>query len=48
MDKDGSGTVLFNEIRQVYKAKQNPDVKAGKKTENKILCELLDTFEDHL
>jgi Ca2+-binding EF-hand superfamily protein len=47
MDKDGSGTVDINDIRQVYNAKQHPDVKSGKKTEDEILCEFLDTFEDH-
>jgi Ca2+-binding EF-hand superfamily protein len=29
------------------KAKQHPDVKAGKKTEDEVLGEFLDTFEDH-
>lgn len=47
MDKDGSGQVDINDIRQVYNAKQHPDVKAGKKTEDEILAEFLDTFEDH-
>ena len=47
MDKDGSGQVDINDIRQVYNAKQHPDVKAGKKTEDEVLAEFLDTFEDH-
>ena len=47
MDKDGSGQVDINDIRQTYNAKQHPDVKAGKKTEDEILGEFLDTFEDH-
>jgi hypothetical protein len=47
MDKDGSGILDINDIRQTYNAKQHPDVKAGKKTEDEILCEFLDTFEDH-
>jgi Ca2+-binding EF-hand superfamily protein len=47
MDKDGSGQVDINDIRQNYNAKQHPDVKAGKKTEDEILGEFLDTFEDH-
>mmetsp|Transcript_38441 Transcript_38441/g.58532 ORF Transcript_38441/g.58532 Transcript_38441/m.58532 type:complete len:365 (-) Transcript_38441:9-1103(-) len=47
MDKDNSGQVDINDIRQNYNAKQHPDVKAGKKTEDEILAEFLDTFEDH-
>ena len=47
MDKDGSGLLDINDIRQNYNAKQHPDVKSGKKTEDEILGEFLDTFEDH-
>jgi len=47
MDKDGSGILDINDIRQNYNAKSHPDVKAGKKTEDEILLEFLDTFEDH-
>lgn len=47
MDKDGSGLLDINDIRQTYNAKQHPDVKSGKKTEDEILGEFLDTFEDH-
>jgi len=47
MDKDGSGTLDINDIRGTYNAKQHPDVKAGKRTEDEILGEFLDTFEDH-
>jgi len=31
----------------VYNAKQHPDVKTGKRTEQEILLEFLDTFELH-
>ena len=47
MDKDKSGILNMDDIRQVYNAKMHPDVKAGKKTEDDILCEFLDTFEQH-
>jgi Ca2+-binding EF-hand superfamily protein len=47
MDSDGSGQLDINDIRQTYNAKQHPDVKAGKKTEEEVLGEFLDTFEDH-
>lgn len=46
MDTDGSGQLDINDIRQTYNAKQHPDVKSGKKTEDEILLEFLDTFED--
>jgi len=47
MDKDGSGILDINDIRQTYNAKHHPDVKSGKKQEEEILLEFLDTFEDH-
>jgi len=47
MDKDGSGVLELDDIKQSYNAKQHPDVKAGKKTEDEILYEFLDTFEAH-
>lgn len=47
MDKDRSGVLNIDDIRQAYNAKQHPDVKAGKKTEDDILMEFLDTFEMH-
>ena len=47
LDKDNSGLIDINDIRQSYNAKSHPDVKAGKKTEDEILNEFLDTFEDH-
>jgi Ca2+-binding EF-hand superfamily protein len=47
MDKDRSGVLNIDDIRQTYNAKMHPDVKAGKKTEDDILMEFLDTFEIH-
>ena len=47
MDKDKSGQLNIDDIRQTYNAKQHPDVKSGKKTEDDILMEFLDTFEMH-
>ena len=47
MDKDGSGILEIDDIRQKYNAKHHPDVKAGKKTEDEILYEFIDTFETH-
>lgn len=47
MDKDGSGIIDIDDIRQRYNAKMHPDVKSGKKTEDEILYEFIDTFEAH-
>ena len=45
MDSDGSGMIDINDIRGVYTADKHPDVLAGKKTEQQILSEFLETFE---
>ena len=47
MDRDGSGQLDINDIRQKYNAKSHPKVISGEKTEDEILAEFLDTFEDH-
>jgi Ca2+-binding EF-hand superfamily protein len=47
MDKNGSGNVDINDLKGVYNATQSPDVKSGKKTEDEVLAEFLDTFEYH-
>jgi Ca2+-binding EF-hand superfamily protein len=47
IDKDGSGILDMSDIKGVYNAKMHPDVKAGKKTEDEIMLEFLDTFEVH-
>jgi len=47
VDKDGSGILDMSDIKGVYNAKQHPDVKSGKKTEDEIMLEFLDTFEVH-
>jgi Ca2+-binding EF-hand superfamily protein len=47
LDKDGSGTIELDDIRGTYNAKQHPEVKQGRKTEDEILMEFLETFEQH-
>lgn len=47
MDKDGSGQIDISDLKGVYNAKFHPDVKSGKKTEDEVLAEFLDTFEYH-
>ena len=45
LDKSGNGVVDLDSIREAYNAKMHPDVICGKKTEEEILAEFLDTFE---
>ena len=47
IDKDRSGAVDINDIKGVYNASRHPDVISGKKTEEDILLEFLETFETH-
>lgn len=47
MDKDKSGILNMEDIKGVYNAKKHPDVIKGKKTEEEVLGEFLDTFEAH-
>ncbi|KAF1783057.1 EF-Hand 1, calcium-binding site [Phytophthora cactorum] len=45
LDADGSGVVDLNDIKVKYSAKQHPDVLQGRKTEDEVLLEFLDTFD---
>eukprot|EP00759_Apiculatamorpha_spiralis_P046144 PhF_6_TR4270/c0_g1_i1/m.5766 len=45
LDINGDGKVDLDEIRQLYSAKGHPDVLKGKKTEEEVLLEFIDTFE---
>jgi len=47
MDRDQSGILDINDIRGVYNGKFHPDVKSGKKTEEEVLLDFLETFETH-
>lgn len=47
LDKNGNGIVDLEDIRGVYNATKHPDVIAGKKTEDQIMLEFLETFEMH-
>lgn len=47
LDKDGSGVIDINDIKGVYNASRHPDVKSGKKTEDEVLGEFIETFEQH-
>ena len=47
LDKDKNGWIDINDIKGVYNGKKHPDVLSGKKTEEQILLEFLETFETH-
>ena len=47
MDKDKSGVLNIDDLKGVYNGKKHPDVIQGKKTEEEVLGEFLDTFELH-
>jgi Ca2+-binding EF-hand superfamily protein len=47
LDRNGNGIVDINDLRGVYNASKHPDFLAGKKTEDQIFTEWLETFEMH-
>ncbi len=47
LDKDRDGVLRVNDIKGVYSARLHPDVKSGKRTEDEVLGEFLETFEAH-
>jgi Ca2+-binding EF-hand superfamily protein len=47
LDADNSGIITLDDLRGRYNPKNHPDVKSGKKTEDEVLAEFLDTFEQH-
>lgn len=47
LDKDGSGVVDIDDLKDVYNTSRHPDVMSGKKSPDQILVEFLETFEMH-
>ena len=47
LDRNGNGIVELDDLKNLYNAKHHPDVKLGRKTEDEVLIEFLDTFEMH-
>jgi len=47
IDKTGDGILAIEDIKGTYNAKNHPDVRMGKKTEDEVLGEFLSTFETH-
>lgn len=45
LDRDGNGWIDIKDVKGVYNASKHPDVIQGKKTEDQILQEFLETFE---
>jgi Ca2+-binding EF-hand superfamily protein len=45
MDKDGNGLLEVADIVDVYDARKHPEVMSGRKTEQEVFAEFLDTFE---
>jgi hypothetical protein len=45
LDADKSGELTISDLKGKYDARNHPEVKAGKKTEDQVLTEFLKTFE---
>ena len=48
IDRDGNGHLDADDIRDSYNASKHPDVIEGKRSEESVLIEFLETFETHL
>lgn len=47
IDSNGNGFLDVEDIKGTYNAKKHPDVLQGKRTEDSVLVEFLETFEAH-
>ena len=47
LDKNGNGNIEIDDIKGTFNSANHPDVKMGKKTQDEVLYEFLDTFEQH-
>ena len=47
LDVDNSGVVDMDEIKKLYNCKKHPDVMSGKKTEDEVYAEFMETFQLH-
>lgn len=47
LDTTGDGIIDITDIKVKYNAKKHPDVMMGKRTEDEVLYDFLDTFESH-
>lgn len=47
LDFNENGYIDIEDVRKSYNARQHPDVRAGKKSEEEVLLEFMETFEAH-
>lgn len=47
LDEARDGEIDIQDVKRRYNALRHPDVLEGKRTEDEVLCEFLDTFEFH-
>lgn len=47
LDANNNGSIGLEEIKSKYNAHQHPDVKSGKRTEEEVLIEFMETFQHH-
>jgi Ca2+-binding EF-hand superfamily protein len=47
LDVNGDGAITLEEFQRKYNAAQHPDVKTGKRTEDEVLIEFMETFQAH-
>jgi len=47
LDFNSDGCIDLEEIKMRYNGKQHPEVRSGKRTEDEILTEFMETFEAH-
>lgn len=47
IDANGNGFLEADDIKGSFNARKHPDVLQGKRTEDSVLCEFLETFEAH-
>jgi len=47
LDQNKNGVIEIDDIKACYNAKCHPEVRSGKKKEDEVLAEFLDTFELH-
>lgn len=47
LDINGDGEISLSEFQQKYNARQHPEVRSGKRTEEEVLLEFMETFQAH-
>lgn len=47
LDRDDDGLVDFNDIKASYNSKRHPEVMQGKRSQEAVYNDFIETFEDH-